>query len=31
MRTEPIILTLVLMLFIFAVGAAWSLIGLFSN
>lgn len=31
MRTEPLILTLVLILFIFSIGAAWSLIGLFSS
>lgn len=31
MRIEPLILTLVLILFIFAIGAAWSLIGLFSS
>lgn len=31
MRIEPLILTLVLIFFIFAIGAAWSLIGLFSS
>lgn len=31
MRTEPLILTLVLILFIFSIGTAWSLIGLFST
>ncbi|KDD66581.1 hypothetical protein ABH912_001945 [Pseudomonas sp. BT76 TE3572] len=31
MRIEPLILTLVLILFIFAIGAAWSLISLFSS
>ncbi|MGF6110358.1 hypothetical protein ABH906_005247 [Pseudomonas frederiksbergensis] len=31
MQGEPLILTLVLMLFISSIGAAWSLICLFSN
>jgi len=31
MRIEPLILTLVLILFIFAIGTAWSLINLFSS
>lgn len=31
MRIEPIILTLTLILFIFAIGVAWSLIFLFSS
>jgi hypothetical protein len=31
MRVEPLILTVVLILFIFAIGAAWSLIIFFSS
>ena len=31
MRTEPLILTLVLILFIFAIGTAWTLIILFNS
>ena len=31
MRFEPIILTLALILFIFAIGGAWSVISLFSG
>jgi hypothetical protein len=31
MRIEPLILTLVLILFIFTIGTAWSLINLFSS
>jgi len=31
MRIEPLILSLALTLYIFTIGAAWSLISLFSN
>ncbi len=31
MRIEPLILTLALTLFIFSIGAAWSLFSLFSS